>query len=163
MTFSAEWTPVNAADNGMVAVLSKQGMSDATLFLKSTTNISTDCALTVDLVEANNGEQRFRLNTSPTMTWQRIRYANQVLSFANATDSPQINVPMTLAFVSHGGQLYAAYKSNGAWTRFDHSVPLTATTTGVYVGMTQEAGGNGDNSSWDNFNLTKLSLMDIGL
>ena len=31
------------------------------------------------------------------------------------------------------------------------------------VGMTEENGGNGDSGSWDNFNLTQLSLMDIGL
>ena len=68
-----------------------------------------------------------------------------------------------MAYVSHGGQLYAAYKTSGTWTRFDQSMPISGATASVAVGMTEENGGNGDSGSWDNFNLTQLSLMDIGL
>jgi hypothetical protein len=162
-TFNPYWTAMNAVDTNSHAVISMQGGNAGDLFLKATTDISAECALTVDLVAANGGEQRFRLNSSATMSFARIKYANQVLSFANATDSPQVATPLTLAFVSHGGQLYAAYRTNATWTRFDQSTPIAAATTSMYVGMTEENGGNGDSGTWDNFNLTQLSLMDIGL
>ncbi len=143
------------------------------LALKSTTNLfTTDCAITVELFAETGGEQRVHINPSGNVPAQRVKYFHPgggmgVLTFASAANSLPVNPPMTIALIAHNGTLYAAYKAGAtptAWVLVPGGgVTESAEYGNAGIQLSEENGANGNSGTFRDYDITSVSLADVGL
>jgi hypothetical protein len=146
-----------------VLVSVQMGNKASGFFVKPMTDATTGCALTVR-VTATGGSPTFNLRNSMTNRVD-ITDANGALTFNGGSPSTQLPLPQfTLAYVSNNGTLYAGYEVGTTWTLLPGAVDIgTAPWLSMVNVVMVVQGGTGDTSTFDNFNVTQVSLADLGL